>query len=136
MNIQKTCLFKDRRLILLFILNLCIKYDIDANNISIVAHTIDSISIEFYIFFLKKIKNKCLLNMPIIEVQTNNYGMCNCYIVSYEEFQKKLIYNDEYYWSIHTNSQILLDLSHKYKKMIEMANCKKNWRPLFKKIFC
>lgn len=133
MNIQKEDLFKYRRIIIKRILDLSQDDNIDIKQISIISHIIDE-SILFYILCKKKIRNKCFSDLDAIEVQTKNCGKCKCHIIPYEEIHKKLIHNDEYYWSVCRNSHVLLDLSYNYSNMIESAKSKKEWWPIIKRI--
>lgn len=121
----------NRRWIIEFISDLSKEY-INFNKITILAYLINPV--EFYILCEKKTKKKYFLNKPDIYIKMDDKSYL-CHIMTYDNFEKMLVHNNKYYWSVCDNNYIILDLSNEYNKILKSANHKKNWWPIFKKIF-
>lgn len=78
--------------------------------------------------------NRYFKHIKKFKVFIENYGICECIIDSYFNFKKELLNNNEYYWSLCKNSEVLFDISNRFKKMINYSNKKKNKSNINKKI--
>ena len=128
MDVQRIRIFKDRHSIMQFILILCSQNKINTKKISVIYNLENPITFRIFC------KEKSFVQKPI-SFKTVNCGTITCRIYNYNSIKKKLINDNEYYWSMCNNSHIFFDLSNRYKKMIKSAKNKRNWWPIIKKIF-
>lgn len=131
MNIQKIHIFKDRKIILKHIFNLCRNYNINIKKIAVVGE-VSKDFMTFYILCSKRNKKRFFKNF--FKIQTPNCGNCYYIVQTFKSLREDLL-NTEKPWSINDDKHFtILDLSHKYKNIIENPNKKSIWY-WFKNLF-
>jgi len=133
MNNHKINIFRDRKIILKHVFNLCKNYNVNIKKIVVVA-VISKDFITFYIICSKRNKKRFLKNF--FKIQTPNCGNCYYITETFNTLRKNLL-NREKPCSINDDKYItIIDFSHKYKKIIENYNKEKKsiWK-WFKNLF-